>query len=143
MERQTAAGRDWLTGLGNRETLQAALASLAPGAGVLLVRVAGLNQVNGSLGYRAGDELLALTAALLPADSAFRASGARFVLLSADGGAKSLPALARKLEADFSAALPQRFQGLGVGLTTGWAVFDSARHPSVAAALREADTHIL
>ena len=41
MERQTAAGRDWLTGLGNRETLQAALASLAPGAGVLLVRVGG------------------------------------------------------------------------------------------------------
>ena len=111
MERQTAAGRDWLTGLGNRETLQAALASLAPGAGVLLVRVAGLNQVNGSLGYRAGDELLALTAALLPADSAFRASGAALFCCPPTAGPNLFPLWPASWRRTFPPRCPSVFRG--------------------------------
>jgi diguanylate cyclase (GGDEF)-like protein len=89
LERERRASTDALTGLGNRASLNAALATLGcdePGAWALLVfDLDNLKVVNDTFGHHAGDALLRTAgeriAALIAPDRVFRAGGDEFIAI--------------------------------------------------------------
>lgn len=102
LERQ--ARSDWLTGLGNRWSLERRLhQGLALGWGVALLDVDGLKALNDSQGHLAGDRLLSDIGAALRQSGfeAYRIGGDEFVVLLERG---QLPKL-RQIAARFSASL--------------------------------------
>ncbi len=84
---QHEAGHDALTGLANRATFRAALASAGAGATVLLVDLDDFKTVNDSLGHDVGDELLIALAEVLRKSNGMpvRIGGDEFAVLLPGG----------------------------------------------------------
>ncbi|SDN84605.1 diguanylate cyclase/phosphodiesterase [Klenkia soli] len=146
-ELRAQALTDPLTGLGNRRTLDAALAGLpddVPTA-LLLLDLDSFHDVNDGLGHAAGDEVLRLQAARLTGDEeppgrvAVRLEGDTFALVLPGTGPAGARAVADEMAARLR--LPMHVGGTRVRLTAsvGVAVAPAGQPSAPATLLRRAD----
>ena len=122
----SGSGRDRVTGLASRQSFTAAVEeALRRGRtpGVLVIDVSGVDAVNQTMGHQAGDQLLQVLAARLPAVLAPEDVAARFfrrfaVLIDDDGG-RDLEALGRVLIERLGEAVDVGSTTVRAGITVG------------------------
>jgi diguanylate cyclase (GGDEF)-like protein len=142
------ATTDVLTGLGNRraltDELSRAIAAQEPGGSELLIAIFdldGFKQYNDSFGHAAGDVLLArlggrLSAAILPAGTAYRMGGDEFCML-----ASCVPDAAEALLDGALSALSDNGEGWHIGSSLG-AVWVPSEAATSSDALQIADVRM-
>lgn len=135
------ADRDYLTGLLNARSFEAALARRCAGERrfcLLLGDVDGLKATNDTRGHAAGDALLraagtGLEAAMRAEDEIGRIGGDEFGVLTDVVAAADAEALAARIERELA--------GEGIGISVGWALFP-AEGDTPAALSRRADERL-
>lgn len=101
----TAVATDWLTGAGNRAAFRRALERKRPAGGLVLAKLWGMERVNQTMGYRAGDETIAHAAESLrlvcgAGSVLYRIGGRTFVVVLPKGnGPAPDQAAARSVQA--------------------------------------------